>query len=154
MRNLFPNEIILETENFVIAQDWEVPIAAFFILSTKRKTRTIAEFTDEEAKEFGPLIKKVRSAMSETLSITDVYFFQNEDSAHGFHLWIFPRYEWMKEVGTKIESVRPIIQKAQELEITDDLIAEVKKSVTMMRNHFSNEDYKKVLSLSNTHRGV
>ncbi|MBP9836779.1 MAG: diadenosine tetraphosphate hydrolase [Candidatus Pacebacteria bacterium] len=136
MTNLFPDEVILTTDNFIVAQDWEVPIAGFFILSTKRKIRSIAEFTDDEAREFGVLIKKVRIGMDEVLGINDVYFFQNEDSVHGFHLWMFPRYEWMKEFGAKIESVRPIMKYAQGLEITDELLAEVKKSATLMRDYF------------------
>ena len=74
--------------------------------------------------------------MLETLGINDVYFFQNEDSVHDFHLWMFPRYEWMKKFGIKIESVRPIMQYAQNLEITDKLLAEVKKSATVMRDYF------------------
>lgn len=119
MKNLFPDEVILTTDNFIIAQDWEVPIAGFFILSTKRQVRSIAEFTDQEAAEFGPLIKQVRRAMSDVLHIKDVYLFQNEDSVHGFHLWLFPCHEWMKDFGTKIESVRPIMQHAQSMELTD-----------------------------------
>lgn len=139
MKNLFPDEIILTTENFIVAQDWEVPISAFFILSTKRKIRSIAEFTDEEASEFGPIIKKVRLAMSKVLGIQHVYFFQNEDTEHGYHLWMFPRHEWMKNIGTKIESVRPIMIAAKNLEITDELIFEVKESVKLMRDYFKTE---------------
>ncbi len=140
MTNLFPDEVILTTDNFIVAQDWEVPIAGFFILSTKRKIRSIAEFTDDEAREFGVLIKKVRIGMDEVLGINDVYFFQNEDSVHGFHLWMFPRYEWMKEFGAKIESVRPIMKYAQGLEITEELLSEVKKSATLMRDYFKEQD--------------
>jgi len=136
MTNLFPDEVILTTNNFIVAQDWEVPIAGFFILSTRRKIRSIAEFTDEEAREFGGLIKKVRIGMNEVLNIKDVYFFQNEDSIHGFHLWMFPRYEWMKDFGVKIESVRPIMQYAQGLEINEELLGEVKKSATIMKEYF------------------
>jgi diadenosine tetraphosphate (Ap4A) HIT family hydrolase len=136
MTNLFPDEVILTTNNFIVAQDWEVPIAGFFILSTKRKIRSIAEFDGEEAREFGVLIKKVRIGMSEALGINDVYFFQNEDSVHGFHLWMFPRYEWMKDFGVKIESVRPIMQHTQNLEITDELLAEVKEAARVMKEYF------------------
>ncbi len=136
MTNLFPDEVILTTDNFIVAQDWEVPIAGFFILSTKRKIRSISEFNEEEAREFGVLIKKVRIGMGEALDINDVYFFQNEDSVHGFHLWMFPRYEWMKEFGAKIESVRPIMKYAQGLEITDELLAEVKEAARLVREYF------------------
>jgi hypothetical protein len=74
--------------------------------------------------------------MSEALGINDVYFFQNEDSVHGFHLWMFPRYEWMKDFGVKIESVRPIMQHTQNLEITDELLAEVKEAARVMKEYF------------------
>lgn len=139
MKNLFPNEIVLTTDNFVVAQDWEVPIVGFFILSTKRKIRSIAEFTEEEAVEFGVLIKRIRGAMGEVLKIEDVYLFQNEDSVHGFHLWLFPRHDWMKDFGIKIESVRPIMQHAQSLEITDELLAEVKEAARQMREYLGDE---------------
>ncbi len=139
VKNLFPDEIILTTDNFIVAQDWEVPIAGFFILSTRRKIHSISEFTDEEAREFGVLIKKVRIGMNEVLNINDVYFFQNEDLVHGFHLWMFPRYDWMKEFGLKIESVRPIMQYAQGLEITEELLSEVKKSAAIMKDYFDQD---------------
>ncbi len=139
MRNLFPNEVILETDNFIVAQDWEVPIAAFFIISTKRPVRSIAEFTDTEAAEFGLLIKKVRVGMSEALNIQDVYLFQNEDTIHGFHLWMFPRYEWMETFGRKIESVRPIMRYAEELDVTNTLITEVKQAAATMREYLLNQ---------------
>lgn len=136
MRNLFPDEVILSTENFIVTQDWEVPIAAFFILSTKRTIRSVEEFTDAEAAEFGSLLKKIRTGMRNALNIQDVYLFQNEDTIHGFHLWIFPRHTWMEAFGRKIESVRPIMQYAQTLEVTDTLLANVKKTAATMREYF------------------
>ncbi|MBY0538151.1 diadenosine tetraphosphate hydrolase [Patescibacteria group bacterium] len=138
MKILFPNEVILENKNFIVAQDWEVPIVGFFILSTKRTTRSVGEFTEAEAMEFGQIITKVRKAMSEVLSINDVYLFQNEDTQHGFHLWMFPRHEWMEPFGRKIQSVRPIMEHAQNLEVTDELLAEVIAACTKMREYFGN----------------
>ena len=96
-------------------QDWEVPIPGFFIIAAKREeVRTIADLIVEEAREFIALAQRVRMGMSEVLSITDVYLFQNEDTRNGFHLWMFPRYEWMEQFGRKIESVRPIMNYAKE----------------------------------------
>ncbi len=136
MAILFPNEIILETENFIVAQDWEVPIVGFFILSTKRKIRSISELTPDEALEFGPLLVKVRKAMQEVLGIDTVYVFQNEDTAHGFHVWLFPRHQWMEQFGYKIQSVRPIMEHSQNQTITDALLLEVRTAVQEMQKHF------------------
>ena len=35
--------IVYETENFVVQQDWEVPIIGFFVLAPKRKVKSITE---------------------------------------------------------------------------------------------------------------
>ncbi|HVY72442.1 MAG TPA: diadenosine tetraphosphate hydrolase [Candidatus Paceibacterota bacterium] len=135
MRSLFPNEVVVETKNFKVAQDWEVPIPAFFIVSTIRNIRSIGEFTDEEALEFAPLVRKIRKGMEKVLGCKDVYIFQNEDSAHGFHLWMLPRYEWMEQFGRKVQSMRPILEHATNSPISDDLLEEVREKVELMKKY-------------------
>lgn len=136
MKKLFPNENICTTKLFDLSQDWETPIPGFFILSPLRKVRSIVEFTDAEAAEFMDLIRKVRLGMLEILKIEDVYFFQNEDTQHNFHLWIFPRLPWMEKFGRKIESVRPIMNYATEnLFNDDDTVKEVRKAVKVMKEY-------------------
>ena len=98
---LFPNENIITTKLFDVAQDWEVPISGFFIIAPLRKLKSVDQFTDEEAIEFIHLIRKVRKGMRDVLRIEEVYFFQNEDTEHGFHLWIFPLHKWMEKFGKK-----------------------------------------------------
>jgi len=58
--------------------------------------RSIADFTKDESYEFVNLLIKTRTLMKEKLNINDVYIFQNEDTEHGFHLWVFPRLNWME----------------------------------------------------------
>jgi diadenosine tetraphosphate (Ap4A) HIT family hydrolase len=110
---LLPDEIILETDHFRIAQDCEVPIEGFLILAAKRHLRSIADLSDDELTEFSTLLKKARIAMQE-IGIDDVYIFQNEDTEHGFHIWLFPRHDWMQAFGNKIQSVRPIMEYAKQ----------------------------------------
>ncbi len=132
---LFPNEDIITSKYFGVHQDWEMPIPGFFILSPKRKIRSVSEFTDEESIEFINLLRKVRKGMEEVLGIKDVYLFQNEDTKHNFHLWIFPRYNWMEKFGMRIQSVRPIMNYAKKNMVTDDVIKEVKKAVQKMKEY-------------------
>lgn len=146
---LFPKETVFQTETFEIEQDREVPIPGFFIIApyksikAKRKLHSITDFTDKEAQELLNLIRCIRSGMRKVLNIEEVYFFQNEDSEHGFHLWIFPRYEWMKKIGIKIQSVRPIINYAIKNMSHDKLvISDVKKYVSKM-NKYMNSYWKK-----------
>jgi len=135
---LFPNEQVADAKYFEVHQDWEVPISGFFILAPKRKISSISEFTDEEATEFIQLLQKVRQGMQEVLSIKDVYLFQNEDTEHNFHLWIFPRHSWMEKFGRKIQSVRPIMNHAKENMTTDEAIREVKEYARKMREYMKN----------------
>jgi len=130
---LFPNEIIITTKYFTVGQDWEVPIPGFFIISPLRKIKSIDEFTDGEAMEFIHLIRKVRLGMREVLKIDEVYLFQNEDSNHGFHVWMFPRYNWMEKFGRKIESVKLIMNYATKSMISEENKKNVKNSVQKMK---------------------
>ena len=92
VKKLFPDDIVILTELFNVGQDWEVPIPGFFIIAPLRKVRSISEFTDEEATEFTNILRKLRKGMRDVLKIEDVYLFENEDTMHNFHFWVFPRY--------------------------------------------------------------
>ncbi len=132
---LFPDQIVIKTELFTIAQDWEVPIPWFFILSPLRKIKSISEFTDNEIQEYWFLIRKLREGMKDILNIKDVYFFQNEDTEHGYHLWVFPRHEWMEKFWRKIQSVRPIMEYAEEYMCNDENCNAVREHVRNMKNY-------------------
>lgn len=131
---LFPKENIIITKYFDVHQDWEVPIPGFFIIASLRKIKSISEFTDEEANEFIDLIRNIRKGMKDILKIKEVYLFQNEDTGHDFHLWMFPRHDWMEKFGKKIQSVRPIINYAKENMLDDNVAGEVKEYVQKMKN--------------------
>jgi diadenosine tetraphosphate (Ap4A) HIT family hydrolase len=138
MRILFPNAKVLKTKLIDIHQDWEVPIPAFFIISLNRKVRTFAEFNDQELWEFIKYLQILRKGMQEILKIEDVYFFQNEDTEHGFHFWVFPRFAWMEKFGIKIQSVRPIMEFAKENLISEEKIKEVEVVAEKMKIYMQN----------------
>jgi hypothetical protein len=82
-------------------------------------------------------LRVVREGMLNELNIKDVYYFQNEDTEHGFHFWIFPRFDWMHKFGTKIESVRPIMDYAKESmldETTENLVINYAKRMNKYIN--------------------
>lgn len=136
-KKIFPDEKIIVTEHFDVHQDWETPIPAFFIITSRRKIRSVEEFNDEETEEFIKLVRKVRKGMREILGINDVYLFQNEDKEHHFHLWLFPRYEWMERFGRKIESVRPIINYSKENMANSETVSQVKKAVKQIKEYMN-----------------
>ncbi|HEV2957472.1 MAG TPA: hypothetical protein VGX95_15245 [Xanthobacteraceae bacterium] len=141
---LFPDEIILRTDNFIVAQDWEVPIKGFYIIASRQQRTSITEFNDREVIELGRLQKLIRECMKTLFGILEVYFFQNEDSSHGFHVWLFPRHAWMDKIaGRKIESVRPIMEHAIK-HASDEVFREIRAANNHMRNYLDNlsiQDY-------------
>ncbi len=138
MKVLFPDSTILKTETFNVGQDWETPIEAFFVIGANDKTkRSFSDFSDEELRELADILKKVRVAMEHVLNIKDVYIFQNEDTEHGFHVWIFPRHDWMEKFGRKIESVRPIMNAATAERSVEPYISEVKNITEKLRSYLN-----------------
>lgn len=151
---LFSNEEVYRTEYFVVGQDWEVPIPGFMIVSPVREVRSIADFTQDEVVDFALTTHKVRRGMRDVLGIEEIYLFQNEDTAHNFHLWMFPRYEWMEGFGRKVQSVRMIMsyaekwieefdrdfgcaQKAVEGKVREEIIDEVRAYAARMRAYMN-----------------
>lgn len=128
---------IIETELFHAHQDQEVPIPGFVILSTKRHIESISDFTDAEASEFIALARRIRQAQREVLDIENVYLIQEEDTVDHFHLWMLPRYGWMKDeekFGRKVGSARNVLKYARENMKTPENIALVKESANRLRD--------------------
>ncbi len=70
--------------------------------------------------------------MRDVLKIEDVYLFENEDTMHNFHFWVFPRYMWMEKFGRGIESVRPIMEYAKKNMVKENDMKDLKESVKKM----------------------
>ncbi|WP_159888699.1 HIT family protein [Paenibacillus puerhi] len=105
--------VIFESKHFHVHQDVAYPIRGLVILASKRHFYGMDELTDEEQAEYISLIHKIRKEQRKRLGIDQVYYFYNEDTTHHFHLWMVPRYEWMKEFGNSVESLRPVLLHAR-----------------------------------------
>lgn len=73
------------------------------------------------------------------LGIDVVYFHQEEDTSHHFHLWIFPIYGWMNKFGKKIQSVRPIMDYAKKEMKSEKNLKIVQKSLEKLKNYLSSK---------------
>ncbi|GAA0398383.1 diadenosine tetraphosphate hydrolase [Paenibacillus motobuensis] len=105
--------VIYESDHFHVHQDVAYPIKGLVILAAKRHFYGMDELTDEEQSEYISLIHRIRRAQRTRLGIEKVYYFYNEDTTHHFHLWMVPRYEWMKKFGNSVESLRPVLVHAR-----------------------------------------
>ncbi|MFZ1720638.1 MAG: diadenosine tetraphosphate hydrolase [Candidatus Moraniibacteriota bacterium] len=131
---------ILTTNHFDAHQDFEIPIPGFIIISSRRHLQSVDAFTEEEKLDFIDTLIKVRSGMRKALDIDVVYLVQEEDTSHHFHVWVFPRYDWMSEkFGKKTHSLRPIMEYARENLKTNENLKEVEEAVIKLKAHFETE---------------
>lgn len=133
-------ETVAETKNFDVQQDYEIPIPGFMILASKKHLKGIEDFNEAERKEYIDFLFRIRKAMTDVLKIEYVYIIQEEDtiaeSSH-FHVWLFPRFEWMKKFGKGIKSVKPIMEYARENMKTKTNLDEVKKAAFKIKKTLS-----------------
>ena len=128
---------ILETEHFHAHQDVAYPVPAQVIVAARRHVRCLDELTEAETRELLPLIRRIRGAQRSSLGIEHVYYFYNEDTKHHFHVWMVPRYPWMRQFGRSIESVRPALLHAREHMSGAALLAEVDQAANVLRKTLS-----------------
>ena len=128
---------ILKSKYFDAHQDYEIPIPGFIIISSKRHIQGIDELTEAEQRDFIKFLCRLRSALRQVLSIKVVYLIQEEDTSHHFHVWVFPRYDWMtKKFGQKIQSVRPIMEYARENLKTTNNLKRVETATQKLKQFF------------------
>ena len=131
---------IIKSKYFDAHQDYEIPIPGFVIISSRRHIQSVDEFTDEEQQDFIKFLCSLRTAQRQVLGIDVVYLVQEEDTFHHFHVWMFPRYDWMAEkFGRKIHSIRPIMEYARENLKTEENIKEAENATQKLKQFFSSE---------------
>jgi diadenosine tetraphosphate (Ap4A) HIT family hydrolase len=126
--------VIFESDLFHVHQDVAYPIKGLVIVASKRHFHCMDELTEEEQIEFMALIYKIRKEQRKLLGIDKVYYFYNEDTTHHFHLWMVPRYEWMYQFGTSVESLRPVLLHARNNMNDDENMKGVIEGINILRD--------------------
>ncbi|OAB38663.1 diadenosine tetraphosphate hydrolase [Paenibacillus macquariensis subsp. defensor] len=126
--------VIYESDHFHVHQDVAYPIRGLVIVASKRHFYGMDELSVEEQMEYISLIHKIRHEQRNLLGIDHVYFFYNEDTTHHFHLWMVPRYEWMKEFGNSVESLRPVLLHARNHMNDEENMESVLEGITILRD--------------------
>jgi diadenosine tetraphosphate (Ap4A) HIT family hydrolase len=126
--------VIIETEYFHAHQDVAYPIEGLVILASKRHVKCLDELIDEERLDYINVMTRIREAQRGVLGIEYVYYFYNEDTTHHFHTWMVPRYDWMKEFGRSVESVRPVLLHARNHKNTVENNQRVMSAIEALKN--------------------
>lgn len=124
-----------EDEMFTLAQDWELPIPGFLVVSPKRHIEKFIELTSvERIKIFEIVDKCIKILINNNVCDKFNVIFEEKDGIH-FHIWIMPRYEWMDKLfGNPTKKIGKVFKYAKENLRTKENIDYINRIKEMIRN--------------------
>ncbi len=129
-----PCKMAYEDELFTLSQDWELPIPGFMVVSPKRCVEKFEELTTEEKIKIYELVDLTIKALRNN-NICDRFnvLFEEKENRH-FHIWIMPRYDWMKESAGGITSnIGKVFEYAKENMRTEEIYIDIEKANNIVR---------------------
>ncbi|HNB23784.1 MAG TPA: HIT family protein [Candidatus Melainabacteria bacterium] len=84
-------DIILETKNFVVRHSRETNILGYLVIEAKRHVLDLTEATEEEAVNYGSLLKQVMSLIRKLTGAERIYTFSLGEAVPHFHVHVIPR---------------------------------------------------------------
>lgn len=127
-------DLAYETKHFVVAQDCELPIKGFIIITSKRHIYSINEMTSEEKTELVLLIDKILKALKE-LNVCERYnVIWEEKEGNHFHVWLMPRHKWMVEkFGNPTRNITKIFEYAKQNLRSKENINEIDNCIKLLK---------------------
>lgn len=133
-----PCGMAYEDEIYTLCQDWKLPIPGFLVLSPKRHVDKFYLLSDNERIEMFSMVNKIIKILQDN-NICDRFnvIFEEKENRH-FHIWIMPRYEWMKDlVGNITENIGEIFNYADNNLRTKENIERIKEISDLIKREFS-----------------
>ncbi len=126
--------VIFKDENFMIAQDFELPIEGFVIISSIRHLEKLTELTDAERADLMFLINKCLTVLRENGVAEEYNIILEEKSGYHFHVWLMPRHRWMtKKFGKIMKNIKPIQEYALKNMRTEENFEKIKHTCEVLK---------------------
>jgi diadenosine tetraphosphate (Ap4A) HIT family hydrolase len=132
-----PCGLAYENDNFVLSQDWELPIDGFLIVSPKRHIEQLSELTDNERNEMFGIVNKTIKILREN-NVCDRFeiIIEEKENRH-LHVWIMPRHEWMIElVDSIIDNIGVILEYAKTNFRNKDVYEKINNTIKIVKENF------------------
>ncbi len=140
--------ILFQSEHFVIAQDFELPIEGFFIITSKRHIKKFVELSTDEQMELMQIINKSLKILEEN-EVAEEYniILEEKESVH-FHVWLMPRHKWMIEkFGKVLKNIKPIQDYAIQNMKTEENFDRIKSICNLLKRELNKEWQKEFLGI-------
>ena len=138
--NILPfGGMLFKNENFVVVQDFELPINGFIIISTIRHIESYCEMSASERIELGDLIDKTLKILKDNNIAKEYNIILEEKKGYHFHIWLMPRHKWMIEkFGSVLKNIKSIQQYAFENMRNDQVFQEIKQTCELLKKSLNN----------------
>lgn len=129
---------VVKTKHFTIAQDFELPINGFIVISSIRHIGSINEMTKEEKQELLTLIDIVIDCLKR-LKVCPQYnvVWEEKDNNH-FHVWLVPRHKYlldaigsnfMKKLGELFNYAKTNLRTKENIKAINDTLKKLKEQL-------------------------
>lgn len=125
--------IIKEANDFLIAQDIEVPIPGLIAIGSKTHITSISEFSEMQLKELFNLIQQTVNSLKNILGLDTVNCFYIDTPSYHFHFSILPIYDWMKQYGSSLSATSDIFKHAKKHMTTEENMLEIKRVNNLLK---------------------
>lgn len=130
--------IAYENERFILAQDWELPITGFLIISPKKHVEKLEELSAEERNEMFNIADKTIKVLRNNKVCNRFNLILEEKEGKHLHLWIMPRHDWMYSLCDGIiNDIGRIREYAKNNFKNEDVYKQIKNVITIVKNELN-----------------
>lgn len=129
---------VVKTKNFTIAQDFELPINGFMVISSVRHLESINEMTNDEKLELITLIDVTVASLKKLEVCPQYNVVWEEKYGNHFHVWLMPRHDYltdamgtniMKKIGYLFKYAKDNLRTEENLKAVEETIIRLKEEL-------------------------
>ena len=129
--------ILFKNENFIITQDFELPIDGFIIITSVRHISKYTELTESEQIDLTKIINKTLKILEDNNIAEEYNIILEEKNCH-FHVWLMPRHKWMIEKFDKVlKNIKPIQDYAVKNFKTEENFNKIKQTCELLKRELN-----------------
>ncbi len=131
--------ILYKDETFNVAQDFELPINGFIIISANKHISSINDLTEIEQLKLIKLISKVLKLLKSYGICENYNIVQEEKSDYHFHVWLMPSHKWMKDkFGNTLKNIKSIQEYSKNNLKTKDNLRDISITCKKLKRDLNN----------------
>ena len=127
--------ILYESNDFLVMQDYELPINGFIVISSKKHVEKLTELDENAQINLMKIISKLLSVLRANNIAEEYNLILEEKKGYHFHVWLMPRHDWMiQKFGKVLKNIKNIQEYALQNLRDEASIKEIEKTCMIVKN--------------------